>query len=94
MSRNQTAVRPPPSQPLQARRRNQRLGSVNTQPPTYRSDRLAGRRLVQNDARGTAPVRSVTSEELFRGAQEIAIEHAGAIYRLKITRQGKLILNK
>jgi hemin uptake protein HemP len=39
-------------------------------------------------------VRTITSEELFRGAQEIAIAHAGSFYRLKITRQGKLILNK
>lgn len=34
------------------------------------------------------------SARLFRGATEIGIEHDGAIYRLKITRQGKLILNK
>ena len=34
------------------------------------------------------------SSDLFRGASEIGIEHDGAIYRLKITRQGKLILNK
>ncbi|WP_238719850.1 MULTISPECIES: hemin uptake protein HemP [Nitratireductor] len=38
--------------------------------------------------------RIVTSEALFGGAQEIAIEHGDALYRLKITRQGKLILNK
>ncbi|WEX11876.1 hemin uptake protein HemP [Chelativorans sp. AA-79] len=44
--------------------------------------------------RREAPVRTLTSEELFRGAQEIAIAHAGSYYRLKITRQGKLILNK
>ncbi|HWU65242.1 MAG TPA: hemin uptake protein HemP [Ensifer sp.] len=31
---------------------------------------------------------------LFRGAREIAIDHNGEIYRLRITRQGKLILNK
>ncbi|GAB4353973.1 MAG: hypothetical protein Kow0026_12330 [Oricola sp.] len=34
------------------------------------------------------------SARLFRGSTEIGIEHDGAIYRLKITRQGKLILNK
>lgn len=34
------------------------------------------------------------SSDLFRGATEIGIEHDGATYRLKITRQGKLILNK
>ncbi|WP_343040475.1 hemin uptake protein HemP [Nitratireductor arenosus] len=38
--------------------------------------------------------RTVTSEALFDGAQEIGIEHGDALYRLKITRQGKLILNK
>jgi len=39
-------------------------------------------------------VRVVTSESLFRGTYEIGIEHSGSMYRLKITRQGKLILNK
>lgn len=34
------------------------------------------------------------SRELFDGLREVGIEHGGAIYRLKITRQGKLILNK
>ena len=38
--------------------------------------------------------RVVTSDSLFRGTHEIGIEHHGAMYRLKITRQGKLILNK
>ncbi|MCV0397986.1 MAG: hemin uptake protein HemP [Rhizobiaceae bacterium] len=40
------------------------------------------------------PSRTVTSESLFRGTHEIGIEHEGSLYRLKITRQGKLILNK
>lgn len=43
-------------------------------------------------ALGAMPV--LSTQELFQGRQEIAIEHAGAIYRLRITRQGKLILNK
>lgn len=34
------------------------------------------------------------SRELFDGLREVGIEHGGALYRLKITRQGKLILNK
>ena len=38
--------------------------------------------------------RIVESRELFRGENEILIAHDGAIYRMKITRQGKLILNK
>ena len=39
-------------------------------------------------------VRTFTTDELLAGTAEIAIEHQGARYRLKITRQGKLILNK
>ncbi|RQP22217.1 hemin uptake protein HemP [Piscinibacter terrae] len=34
------------------------------------------------------------SEQLFRGAQEVLIEHHGAIYRLRQTSLGKLILTK
>jgi len=40
------------------------------------------------------PARILESVTLFRGEHEIGIEHQGALYRLKITRQGKLILNK
>lgn len=47
--------------------------------------------LVEFDRRAT---RSVSSQSLFQGDREIGIEHAGSLYRLKITRQGKLILNK
>lgn len=39
-------------------------------------------------------VRTITSEALFGGQREIGIDHGGSLYRLKITRQGKLILNK
>ncbi|MCB1460990.1 MAG: hemin uptake protein HemP [Nitratireductor sp.] len=34
------------------------------------------------------------SGALFGEANEVGIVHEGALYRLKITRQGKLILNK
>ena len=34
------------------------------------------------------------SRQLFGNRQEICIEHAGQAYRLRITRQGKLILTK
>jgi hemin uptake protein HemP len=40
------------------------------------------------------PPRVVASSALFAGEHEIGISHAGSLYRLKITRQGKLILNK
>ncbi|MBB3287869.1 hemin uptake protein HemP [Rhizobium sp. BK347] len=39
-------------------------------------------------------VRIVESTDIFRGQTEIMIRHEGVIYRMKITRQGKLILNK
>lgn len=43
----------------------------------------------------TAPPRKrLASNDLFGDAQEILIEHAGQEYRLRITRQGKLILTK
>ncbi|PST22534.1 hemin uptake protein HemP [Mesorhizobium plurifarium] len=52
----------------------------------------------QRSPQTAAPVirtqRIVESHELFRGHNEILISHDGAIYRMKITRQGKLILNK
>jgi hemin uptake protein HemP len=40
------------------------------------------------------PARTVESADVFRGQSEVMIRHEGTIYRLKITRQGKLILNK
>ncbi len=36
----------------------------------------------------------LNTRELFQGTQRIHIEHQGEIYRLQITRQGKLILTK
>lgn len=46
--------------------------------------------------RVTSPVEAkrFTSEELLAGAREVEIQHQGAIYRLKITSLGKLILTK
>lgn len=34
------------------------------------------------------------SEQLFAGAREVIIEHAGNEYRLRLTSQGKLLLTK
>lgn len=41
---------------------------------------------------GAAP--RLKSEELFRGTHELVIEHHGQEYRLRLTRNDKLILNK
>ncbi|MCY0094957.1 hemin uptake protein HemP [Hoeflea ulvae] len=38
--------------------------------------------------------RVISSHALFGDRKEVIIEHDGAAYRLKITKQGKLILNK
>lgn len=43
---------------------------------------------------GRLQVRTLKSEDILRGSKEVVIEHAGAVYRLKLTRQNKLILNK
>ncbi len=58
-------------------------------------------RLPNPVSRPAAPVqpsapefRVLGSEVLFKGNKEVGIEHGGYLYRLKITRQGKLILNK
>ena len=39
-------------------------------------------------------VKTLRSQELFGEEKLVLIEHEGATYRLMITRQGKLILNK
>lgn len=39
-------------------------------------------------------VREVDSCELLRGESELLIRHDGELYRLKLTRNGKLILQK
>ena len=38
--------------------------------------------------------RMVASAELFQGKKVVIIRHEGAEYRLRITKAGKLILNK
>jgi hemin uptake protein HemP len=48
------------------------------------------------DAPEAAPpaCRRFASDHLFRGADEVHIDHRGAVYRLKVTSLGKLILTK
>ena len=40
------------------------------------------------------PATPIPTDSLFRGAQEIQITHKGELYRLRITRNDKLILTK
>tara|TARA_Y100001933_G_C18624529_1_gene407770 strand:+ start:164 stop:370 length:207 start_codon:yes stop_codon:yes gene_type:complete len=49
---------------------------------------------MDSDAFGLSGLRVLESTVLFGERNEICIRHDGALYRLKITRQGKLILNK
>ncbi|MEM1062716.1 MAG: hemin uptake protein HemP [Planctomycetota bacterium] len=39
-------------------------------------------------------VRAVRSEELLQDSNEVRIMHRGDVYRLRLTRAGKLILHK
>ena len=39
-------------------------------------------------------MRQLDSQMLFCGARELLIRHNGAVYRLRMTRAGKLILTK
>lgn len=42
-----------------------------------------------------SPARAVVrSEDLLQGQREVAIQHGEEIYRLRVTKTGKLILNK
>ena len=38
--------------------------------------------------------RSIPAEDLFQGANEVIVWHAGVPYRLRVTRNDKLILTK
>jgi hemin uptake protein HemP len=42
----------------------------------------------------TLPQRSLRSEDILQGAREVLIQHGAEIYRLRLTKAGKLILNK
>lgn len=57
-------------------------------PPPPRPDKVQ-----QGQAQPESPTRTVTTEELLGAARELLIVHAGKQYRLRITRNGRLILN-
>lgn len=52
---------------------------------------------VSSEASGEPTVtelRRIRSAELLQGEREVLIEHGSEIYRLRLTRNGKLILQK
>jgi hemin uptake protein HemP len=70
--------------------------SFTTPPETFpkpvpQSDRVAP---ASERVAGNKATRRVPSFELFADAQELEIEHNGALYRLRQTSLGKLILTK
>ena len=69
---------------------------MNTHNPNgfFRARPYDNESLPRPEFKRPAAVRTLTSQSLFQGEHEIGIDHAGSLYRLMITRQGKLILNK
>lgn len=47
-----------------------------------------------NERSGTAPANTIDSRALLNGRDTVDIAHQGEMYRLRLTRQGKLILTK
>ena len=54
----------------------------------------AAARLPAGPGQQTASQNSIPAELLFHGSQEILINHHGEIYRLRVTKNSKLILTK
>ena len=59
--------------------------------PTYRSDDATA---VRPAAPSYAPAIEVDSSRLLQGRREVVIRHGGECYRLRHTRNDKLILTK
>jgi hemin uptake protein HemP len=53
---------------------------------------IAARPAASAAAHVTAPVKRISSAGLMDGGREVEIEHAGRIYRLRVTQLNKLIL--
>jgi len=59
------------------------MSSTKKAPPPERESEMPSR-----------ATRSVRSDELLQGARELLIRHGEETYRLRLTRNGKLILQK
>lgn len=70
-------------------RRPHREEPLSAEPDATQSE---GEQPTQAEAEALA--KAIPSSTLFRNLREITISHDGSLYRLRITRQGKLILNK
>ena len=65
---------------------------TSTRPPEFASAPGTAAGEAAPAPRDTA--RLIRSEQLFDGANEVLVEHSGAVYRLRRTALGKLILTK
>lgn len=61
--------------------------AMQTQPPS-------SSRFPAGSGQRTCPPGVIPADHLFQGSQEILIGHNSETYRLRITRNGKLILTK
>ncbi|HUQ69934.1 MAG TPA: hemin uptake protein HemP [Planctomycetaceae bacterium] len=66
--------------------------SCNQQPDA--ADDCLPHQTGEHSSTPASPVPSVNSAELLRGHRELLIQHDGETYRLRLTKTGKLILNK
>ncbi|MBX3414393.1 MAG: hemin uptake protein HemP [Pirellulales bacterium] len=64
---------------------------LSPRPMNIRSDSLPAN--PADDAAANSP-RVLNSQDLLQGHREVLIEHAGERYRLLLTRNGKLLLQK
>lgn len=58
------------------------------------SDETVANPQAENRSTAKRSIREVTSSELLRGEAELLIRHGEELYRLMLTRNGKLILQK
>lgn len=78
------------SKPFVNRRLRRKGREIRALPETTRDD-------VSKPSQADRPAVKLPEYDtaaLFGSAREIVINHAGSAYRMKITKQGKLILNK
>ena len=68
--------------------------SIDSRPSTRFPHRAQSAALPSSGVSPDAGVRRILSAELFATGVVVEIEHEGAIYRLRHTRKGKLILTK
>ncbi|VAW87396.1 hypothetical protein MNBD_GAMMA18-71 [hydrothermal vent metagenome] len=61
---------------------------------SYKQKELSPLSAGASQSGGAPTMRRMTSDELLAGRKELAIEHSGEEYRLRITSKGKLILTK